>query len=149
MSNLNSLSIKFNELNSDEIRAEILVDGKPIVNSSYVLDLDELEKSLDYYGKFFILTCESNQPDHISISKGIEINKDESENIKWKLTDSENDLIYIFDIDEYRNNIINAVHDWKQIVSDQENKNKLSYQDIHSYVKYYDQEEEEEDFSKN
>lgn len=148
MSKLNSLSIKFNELNSEEIRAEILVDGKPIVNSNYVLDLDELEKSLDYHGKFFILTCESNQPGHINISKGIEINKDESENIKWKMTDPENDVVYLFDNDEYRNNIINAVHNWKQIVSDKETKNQLSYQDIHSYVKYYDQ-DDEEDFSKN
>ena len=148
MSNLNSLSIKFNEVNAEEIRAEILVDGKPIVNSNYVLDLDELEKSLDYHGKFFILTCESNQADHINISKGIEINKDESENIKWKMADPENDVVYLFDSDEYRNNIINAVHSWKQIVSEKETKNQLSYQDIHSYVKYYDQ-DDEEDFSKN
>lgn len=148
MSNLNTLSIKFNELNAEEIRAEILVDGKPIVNSNYVLDLDELEKSLDYHGKFFILTCESNQPGHISISKGIEINKDESENIKWKMTDPDNDVIYLFDNDEYRNNIIDAVHSWKKIVSDKETKDQLSYQDIHSYVKYYDQ-DDEEDFSKN
>jgi hypothetical protein len=144
MTKINSLKIRFEESEQNDIRAEILIDNKPVIDSEYVLDLDELEKSIDYHGKFFILTCESNKPNLIHLSKGIDINKNESENIQWKLSEDFNDNnTYIFDNDEYRKSILDAVSDWKKIVIDKEEKNKLSYQDIHSYVKYSEQDDEE------
>ena len=90
MLKLNNLKIEFKEITEDEIRSQILVDDKPIIDSNYVLDLDELEKSLDYHGKFFILTCQSDNPVHINVSKGIDINKDDSENINWQVSYSTN-----------------------------------------------------------
>lgn len=142
MSELNKLSIEFKHSQDNDSRAEILVDGHPVVDSNYVVDLDELEKSIDYHGKFFILTCESNEPNHINISKGIEMDKDDGDNIRWKLQDS--DVTYTFDSHEYRQTILEAVHNWRNIVTDKEEKNQLSYQDIHSYVKYSEQDDEEE-----
>lgn len=145
MLKLNNLKIEFKEITEDEIRSQILVDDKPIIDSNYVLDLDELEKSLDYHGKFFILTCQSDNPVHINVSKGIDINKDDSENINWQVSYSTNENHnYTFDNHEYREIVLGAVNEWRQIVLEKEEQNKLSYQDIHSFVKYSEQDDEED-----
>lgn len=144
MTKLNTLKIDFKENNEKELRAEILVDNSPITNSDYVVDLDELEKSIDYHGKFFIVTCESNEENYIHLSKGIDIKRDDSENIQWKLApEFKNDTVFTFDNDEYRKAILSAIDNWKKIVSDKEENHQLSYQDIHSYVKYSDIDDEE------
>lgn len=141
MSNLNNLKINFKDLEKNDVRAEILVDEKPIIDSNYILDLDELEKSIDYHGKFFILTFESDNPNLINLSQGIEIKKNDVENVEWKL--SGDNKTYLFDSDDYRKSILDAVNSWKRIVSDKEEKSQLSYQDIHTYVKYSELDDEE------
>ncbi|MFN8578209.1 MAG: hypothetical protein U0354_15330 [Candidatus Sericytochromatia bacterium] len=141
MSNLNNLKINFKDLDKNDVRAEILVDEKPIIDSNYILDLDELEKSIDYHGKFFILTFESDNPNLINLSQGIEIKKDESENVEWNL--SSDNKKYLFDGDDYRKSILEAVNNWKKIVSEKEENEKLSYQDIHTYIKYSELDDED------
>ena len=146
VSKLNNLRIEFRDT-SDDLLAEIFIDDKPIVDSRYVVDLDELEKSIDYYGKFFILTCESNEPEHIEISKGINIFKDEEDYVHWKFSEPVSEKSFVFNADEYRISVLNALESWKRLVTENEDKKKVSYQELHSYVKYADEPVEEEEIA--
>lgn len=143
---INSLQIRFKDSEHENVRAELLVDNEPIVNSDYVLDLDELEKSIDHHGKFFILTCESNEPSHIEMSKGINIHKDDSDNFHWEITDNSFETSFVFDGESYRKSVLEAAENWKKLVIEKESGTQLSFQDIHSYVKYDEALEDEEEY---
>lgn len=118
----------------------LYIDNRVIADFPQIaIDLNELNKSRNKSGEFYILSCECGVPMCNGIFTGIKV-KQHSDFVSWEIIDPGPRRIYNFKKSSYNNFIVSFTNDFIQIYK--KIKPKLKSQEIRyihdSEIKYWE-----------
>jgi hypothetical protein len=93
------------------VRAEILIDGNPLVGPHLQVDLHSLASSLHGSGEYWIITCSCGDPGCSGITQGVSVFWDGSQ-VHWVILQPGPERALVFEGDAYREAIKKGLGDF-------------------------------------